>query len=394
MQIKILLNYLIGYVRISIEGYFVERFINLCMQKNILLWNSKRKKSTLVYTCMSMKDFKKIKTIAKQTKCRVKIEEKKGLPFVFHQYKKRKIFFLLLLCIWIGIMILSQFIWNIEITGNETIPTEELRRTIESEGLTIGIWKNKIQTKEIINQIRLDRDDVAWVGISIKGTNAIVKIVEADQKPEMIQEDEYCNMIATKAGIIVKVNALNGTPLVKEGDTVKQGTILIGGWLEGKYTGMRYVHANGSVQAKVWYEQTETISLKQVKKERTGNAETKYSVNLNNFQINLYKTLSKFEKYDTIKEIKKIKLFSDFYLPIAIEKITNYEVKEEAMAYSKEEAIAQGVEKAKQALDQQIEEKEAIQNTYIHYQETEDAVEVKVTYEVLEEIGTKEKLVF
>lgn len=40
-----------------------------------------------------MKEFKKIKEIAKITKCRVKIERKKGLPFILHRYKKRKLFF-------------------------------------------------------------------------------------------------------------------------------------------------------------------------------------------------------------------------------------------------------------------------------------------------------------
>ena len=57
--------------------------------------------------------------------------------------------------------------------------------------------------------------------------------------------------------------AQNGTPLVKEGDLIKEGTILIGGWLEGKYTGTRYVHANGQVEAKVWY--TKKDSTKDVK---------------------------------------------------------------------------------------------------------------------------------
>ena len=209
MYMKILLNYFIGYVKISVEGYFVERFINLCISHHILLWNSKRKKDTLLHTCMSINDFKKLSKIAKQTKCKIKIEEKKGLPFLFHKYKRRKIFFLFLMLMVIGMMVLSNFVWNIEIQGNETIPTEDLLQTIEQEGLKIGVWKNDIDTKEIINKLRLDRDDLAWVGISLKGTNAIVKVVEADKKPEIIPEEEYCNIIATKPGIIVEVNAAN-----------------------------------------------------------------------------------------------------------------------------------------------------------------------------------------
>ena len=122
--------------------------------------------------------------------------------------------------------------------------------------------------------------------------------------------------------------------------------------------------------------------------------ETKYSVRLNNFTINFYKTLSKFQKYETIEESKKLKLFSDFYLPIEIIKKTNYELVDEEISYEKEEAKQEAVTRAKQILEEQIENKENILNTYINYQETEDYIEAEVIYEVLEEIGTKEKIVF
>ena len=49
MFFKILIYYILGYVNISVEGYFIERFINICISKNILLWNLKRKKSSFLY---------------------------------------------------------------------------------------------------------------------------------------------------------------------------------------------------------------------------------------------------------------------------------------------------------------------------------------------------------
>ncbi len=394
MYIQILKNYLIGYVRIQVEGYFIERFINLCIKKGILLWSSKRKKSTLLEANISIKDFRKIAEIVKQSKCKVKIKQKKGLPFIFNKYKKRKIFFLFLCLIVVAILSLSNFVWNIDIIGNKTISKEELEKTLKEEGLCIGTLKNKIDTKEIINKMRLNRNDLAWIGIEIKGTNAVVKVVEADKKPEIIKEDEYCNIVATKPAMIVKVNAINGTPLVKEGDIIKEGSVLVAGWLEGKYTGIRYVHANGTAQGKVWYEEKEKVELKQVISSKTENVETKYSVRINNFTINFYKTLSKFQKYDTIEENKKLKLFSDFYLPIEILKKTNYELKEEEKVYTKEEAKQKAVNEAKNRLESKIEAKENILNTYINYNETEEYIEAQVIYEVLEEIGTKEKIVF
>ncbi len=394
MYIQIFKNYLFGYVRITIEGYFIERLMNLCSNKSILMWNSKREKQTILEVNVGVKDFKKVVKLAKQAKCRVNIKQKKGIPFIFNRYRKRKIFFISLLLIIGVIAVLSNFVWNIEIVGNEKIQKDEILETLQKEGLQIGTVKSKVDTKEIINKMRLDRNDLAWVGVEIKGTNAIVKIVEADQKPEIIKEDEYCNIVAKKAGIIEKISAVNGTPLVQKGDVVKAGTPIIGGWLEGKFTGTRYVHANGSVQAKVWYSENVKIPLKQVVSKETGNEETKYSLRINNFTINFYKTLSKFQKYDTIEQNKKLKLFLDFYLPIEIVQKNNKELVEETINYTKEQARNKAAEEAKSKLEQQVEDKQNILNTYINYEETEEYIEAQVIYEVLEEIGTKEKIVF
>lgn len=394
MYIQIFKNYLFGYVRITIEGYFIERLMNLCSNKSILMWNSKREKQTILEVNVGVKDFKKVVKLAKQAKCKVNIKQKKGIPFIFNRYRKRKIFFISLLLIIGVIAVLSNFVWNIEIVGNEKIQKDEILETLQKEGLQIGTVKSKVDTKEIINKMRLDRNDLAWVGVEIKGTNAIVKIVEADQKPEIIKEDEYCNIVAKKAGIIEKISAVNGTPLVQKGDVVKVGTPIIGGWLEGKFTGTRYVHANGSVQAKVWYSENVKIPLKQVVSKETGNEETKYSLRINNFTINFYKTLSKFQKYDTIEQNKKLKLFLDFYLPIEIVQKNNKELVEETINYTKEQARNKAVEEAKSKLEQQVEDKQNILNTYINYEEAEEYIEAQVIYEVLEEIGTKEKIVF
>ncbi|HBC85042.1 MAG TPA: sporulation protein YqfD [Clostridiales bacterium] len=394
LYIKILINYILGYVNIIVEGFFTERFINICMSKNIFLFNIKRDKSTIIYANVGIYDFKSVVQIAKQTKCKVKIKKKSGLPFIFNRYRKRKIFVGALAIIICTVIYLSNFIWNIEINGADTIDSNELMQTINNEGLIVGKLKSKVDLKSIINKIRLDREDIAWIGIDLKGTNAIVRIVPADSKPEIIKEDEYCNIISDKDACIIKVNAQNGTPLVKEGDVVKTGTPLIAGWMEGKYTGTRYVHAEGTVDAKVWYTQKMRVYFKQTEKTRTGNEEKKYTININNFEINLYKKLSNFENYDTIKEQKKLKLFSNLYLPVGITINNNYEVVNNDITYSQDEAKEIGVNKAKEELDKNLQNKENLLNTYINTYQNDEYVDIEVIYEVKETIGTKEKIVF
>ena len=393
MKSNKLLEYVTGYVDIVIEGYYIEQFINICNTRQINLWNIKKENSIKVFASIQISDFRKLKQICKKTKCKIKIQNKKGLPFIIKKYKKRKFFFLFLLLIVITIIILSNFIWNIEIEGETDIPKEEILELVKSEGLEIGKLKRTIDTKEIINKIRLERDDISWVGIEIEGTNAIIKIVEADEKPEIIDDSEYCSIVADKNAMILKVSAQNGTPLVKEGDIVTNGDIIVAGWMEGKYTGKQYVHAQAEVQAKVWYTTTEKVYLKETEKVETGQTENSYSVKINNFQINLPKSLPKFQKYDTIEENKKLKLFSNFYLPLELVKYTYKEYEEIQLIHSIEEAKQIGIDRAKESLQEEIDGKEILDKQVKVRTET-DYIEVEVTYEVKENIGIKEKIVF
>lgn len=394
MFIKIIFNYIIGYIRISIEGYYIERFINICGNEKITIWNLKRNKNVKLELNIGIKDLKKVAKIAKQTKCKIKIIKKKGLPFLFNRYRKRKLFFVFLLVIIIGLGISSNFVWNIQIVEEDKERIENLYQDVVESGLEIGKMKSKINTKDIINKVRLKRNDIAWMGIELKGTNAIVKVVKATAKPEIVDDNEYCNIVSDKQGIITKINAQNGTIAVKVGDTVNVGTTLINGWMEGKYTGLRYVHAKGEIQAKVWHTKNKKILYNATEKTETGNIENKYQIKINNFEINLSKRLSKFKIYDTIVLENKFKIFSDFYLPISLVKITNKEIKEEQKNYNVEQAKNLGIEQLQEELDNEIEDKSKVVNKIINTYEKEDGIEVYVTYEVLEDIGTNEKIVF
>ena len=227
MFIKIILNYILGYVNIRVEGLFIERFINICISKGILLWKTRREKSTILYANVSIREYKKLREVSKKTKSRIKIKAKRGLPFILHKYRKRKIFFALLLLVFIGLAVSSNFIWNVEIRGDISIPHEEILRTLEEEGLSIGIRKSRLDKNQVVRNVRLNRDDIAWIGINVRGTNAIVEIREVVRPPEIIREDEYCHIVSDRDGIITKISVRNGTAVAQVGDIVREGDILV-----------------------------------------------------------------------------------------------------------------------------------------------------------------------
>lgn len=393
MLLKILFNYLIGFVNITVEGFFVERFINNCINNKIVLWNIKRKNSTLITTNVSIRDFTNIRHMAKKTKCKLKINLKKGLPFIIHKYRKRRLLLILLIPVLLIILISSMYIWNIEITGSEDINKNELISQLKEEGVYSGNKKSKINVKKVIDNIRLKRSDISWMSIDMKGTNIIINVVKAEPKPDIINENEHCNIVATKNGMITKITADNGTALVKKGDIVEPGDILIGGYMEGKFTDKRYLHAKGKVEAKVWYTKKAKSYYTREITQKTENKKNRYSININNFKINLYKTLPKFENYDTINETNKMRIFSNFYLPLQINKTTYIELEKSKVTYGKEELKQILIKELEQEFEKDEVNKLNIVNKIINVYDNDDKeLEIEMTYEAIEEIGTEEKI--
>lgn len=118
MYIKILIYYLFGYVNIVVEGFFIERFINMCISKKIFFWKTNRTRSTIFSANIGIKEYKQAVKIARKCQCKIKITKKRGLPFLLNRYRKRKIFALTLVLIVASIITVSNFIWNIEISRN------------------------------------------------------------------------------------------------------------------------------------------------------------------------------------------------------------------------------------------------------------------------------------
>lgn len=228
-------------------------------------------------------------------------------------------------------------------------------------------------------------------GIDIEGTNVKVKIVKAKEEPEIINNNEYCDIVAKKSGTITKIIAQNGTAVVNEGDTVNVGDILIKGIMEGKYTEPRRVHSLGIIEAEINYEKTKEVFFEKEEYIETGKQENKYELNYKNKKIKLYKNLSTFEFFKTEYTSKKLRLLENFYLPISITKIINKEQTKELKKYTLNEAIEFAVKELTLKLENEIPSTENIIDKNVKTTENEASVVVTLNYKTIEEIGESKK---
>lgn len=218
-----------------------------------------------------------------------------------------------------------------------------------------------------------------------------VKIVKAKEEPEIIKNNEYCDIVAQKSGTITKIIAQNGTAVVNIGDTVKAGDILIKGIMEGKYTEPRRVHSLGIIEAEINYEKTKEVFFEKTEYIETGKKENKYEINYKDKKIQLYRNLSTFEIFKTEYTSKKFRLLENFYLPISITKIINKEQTKKIKKFNLNEAIEFAVEELTLNLEKEIPSIENIIDKNVKTAKNEASVVVTLNYKTIEEIGKSKK---
>lgn len=260
-------KFLMGYVSVTVEGFFLEKFTNLCGVHSIPFWSVKRYGNAKMVGRTTIKGFKQMRFCAKKCGCRVSIGRKQGIPFLFFRYKKRKIFVLGFLFFLVGIKISSMFVWSIDISGNVMIDDVSILDTLEELGVKKGIRKADISVRELANLFMIKRDDVSWVGIDIDGIRLKVKIAEKPDVPDKIDESIACDIVASKPALIVNIDTYQGKSMVSVGDIVDRGTMLVKGVVEMTQfpDKTQYVHALASVKGKVWYEKSRGLKKSELR---------------------------------------------------------------------------------------------------------------------------------
>ncbi len=376
-----------GTVKVEIQGFFTERYINLCKINNIKIWDVQNIAGGIVRFNIAIKDFKKLKSITKRTKCKVKILNKKGLYFKLFKYRKRRLVLLLLASFFILCIIANSFVWNIEIIGNNYIDTQRIENALKESGLYVG--KNKIgfKSKEVTNNIRVIEPDISWIGIDIEGTKAIVKVVEKTKLEKDNNLNKIGDIVSDASGTIVKLVVENGTAIPSVGDYIEEGRILIEGKIYSKYMDVKDVRASGTIVISKEYEYEKEYSYKTYEKEYID--KLKYSIGLtinnNEFYINyLDKSLS----YDIIKEGSSINLFGnnisfDLYKFNIYNNIEIEQTKEDIIELAKNEAEEYiNREVLPNCINGVVENSDVI-----ILNEDEDKINIKVVYTITQEIG-------
>jgi len=382
-----------GYVIILVEGFFPEKFINVCINRGLVLWDINKRGMHKVTLKASIKAFKEMKPIARKTRCKLVIKAKKGFPFMFHRYQKRKTF-LAGCIIFLGmIYFLSSFIWSIDVSGNKKVKSQDIIDNLKAIGIKAGSWKPFIDEENIANKMLMRMKQIAWINVDIRGTRAKVEVVERVIPKNALDSNVPCNIVAKKNGVIDSIIFKKGTTLVKVGDSVKIGDLLVSGIVVNEYDkSVRYVHASALVSSRTWYEKIQYVPYERVKQKTTGKVSNKYKLILFDKTIGVENPKPPFRLYDKNESIKKISLGKNYTLPFGMITETYIEKVSYKEKLSVEQAKAEaGVRLAKE-ISEMLPKNANIRGKKIFYAQGKKAIRARMLVECLEDIGVEEKI--
>lgn len=243
------LRFITGYISLTAEGGFPERFINLCRLKGIILWEL-RSRNGVITACTDRKGYLKIRPVARKSGMKVRIKKKHGLPFFLNRHSRR-VGILIGLCFCVAALsILSTRIWSIDVTGNIRVPSEEIIEAFEELGIKKGVAGNKIDITAAEISALQKLPDISWLNINISGSAALIEVRERADSPENDEDNTPSDIIAARDGQIVILRPFNGTQEQKIGNPVLKGDLLISGIEENKDLTVSFCRAKGYVVAR------------------------------------------------------------------------------------------------------------------------------------------------
>lgn len=237
--------------------------------RDLNIINVRRTDNGLTAEC-SPEEYASIADTARKCGGRTRIVKKSGVAFLLSKMQNRMG---LSVGIVLGIAVfslLSGFVWDVRVTGNETLTSSQISDFLAEQGLRPGVHWKSVDKDVCESLVMAEFDEVAWVHINRLGTCAQVEINETEPKPEMTDSTKASNLKATKDGTIISCVVYDGWQQAFKGDAVIKGDILVSGVYESEHAEENmFAHADGLFIAQTENSFSHTVSREQKRKRVT-----------------------------------------------------------------------------------------------------------------------------
>ncbi len=320
-----------GGKRVGANAQNATALLDLCMRQGLSYADFFCDETGSVSFVCSCRFANKLQKLCAAEGIEIKLSSPLGLPAFFYRYRKRAGLMLGTL-LSIGLMLFSQkFVWDIRVTGNTSMSESEVLAELEACGFGVGSYIPGFRAGELENRVLISSDKISWIAVYLDGTVATVQVVEHAPKPPEEDLSKPANLVAAFDGQIEMVQLYRGDCVVKVGQAVKKGDLLVSGIYDSQTQGFRYTRAAGMVLART--EQHLTVEIPLVYEEKVYGEAQRGEITLHFFGFSgkiLKSSGNVTDKCDIIEEEKGLEWFGISSLPVGVTQTSYlpYEIRE------------------------------------------------------------------
>lgn len=295
-----LIRWLRGYVRVSFSGKQTMRFLNLCRNHGIIWWNVIPGQGNILVS-----DFFRLRPLLRKTRTRIHVERRIGARFVLARLLHHPSLVLAALLMASFLYIPTLFIWNIQVQAGTYYTEEWVKEVLSEEGIVPGIPRSKIDCQKVEDLLRKHFPLICWSSVSKSGSCLMISFKESEtdgvtgKESGEVEQKKPSSLIAACDARVTGIFTRAGTPMVKKGDEVHKGDVLVfGGVLyhsdEGVVATAAGVYADADVDLEYELAYKDQFSIKIEERTPKGEKTKKYGIQC--FGRTIWQPFTEYEK--------------------------------------------------------------------------------------------------
>ena len=330
--------FLQGYAILRFAREYAEQVLNLCMRYGVVYLDG-GSDSEYLRLCLRTGHAKRLCVQAEHRGIAFEVEKKGGVPQLFRRLLARPGLIAGALCALCVIVASECFVFDIRVTGNQTLTSSEVKQLLQQEGFGLGTFIPGVDTDRLENRVMLNSDRIAWLSVNIRGNVANVELVE-QRLPNPIPALLPAHVVAARSGEVVAVEMYRGNVLVSAGQQVQKGEILIAGVYDSQTLGFRFTRASGKVLARTVHEFEVFVPYEYEKKVYTGEILEKKSIFFFSFPIKVFESTGNWGMVcDKIDIVDNFSLWAKVDLPLYVHTERYLPYQTERATHSSEAAL-------------------------------------------------------
>ena len=213
----------------KVEGLNLDRFINHLKKQGVSLYNIKKIGNNRLIVTVSFNQSRKFFAIAKELCYNIKKlrDGGKALP-ILKLYR--------LLGVFIGCVLISGIVWfcndvllGVSYSGSGSLYKREVSAYLTERGIIPYTRFSSFSTERLEDEILASNPHLSFVSCKKVGSRLVIDLELSKDKVGTLNGDVY-SLNSDTDGVVEKVKVYRGTSVVKIGDSVKEGDLLVDGY--------------------------------------------------------------------------------------------------------------------------------------------------------------------